>query len=259
MLRFADGRLHLPHLAFASPRLLPKAEKVAGRVVVLDIAFAATVGTSVSFELDHQAVPRRSRRPARGVGRSPRSREARAVRARSAVRAGDEGRARRVPRDGDARARAHDRTDRLDPARTSISTACTRRRSGSSAASSRTRAPTTTRARSTRAIGTPGPIAMRIDRALRAKFRDDQLKRAVVQFLVGGMKPGAHDDVIAEAAAEFERTDAVTQRAREAVHDPRPRRGRRHRRARRASSTRPTCCSRGRRRRRSRSCATPGC
>jgi len=43
--------LHLPHLAFASPRLLPKADKVPGRVVVLDIAFAATVGTSVSFEL----------------------------------------------------------------------------------------------------------------------------------------------------------------------------------------------------------------
>ena len=60
-------------------------------------------------------------------------------------------------------------------------------------------------------VGMPGPIATRIDRALRAKFRDDQLKRAVVHFLVGGMKPGPHDDVIAEAAAEFERRDARTQ------------------------------------------------
>ena len=60
-------------------------------------------------------------------------------------------------------------------------------------------------------VGTPGPIAMRIDRALRAKFRDDQLKRAVVQFLVGGMKPGAQDDLIRDAAAEFERRDIVTQ------------------------------------------------
>jgi len=50
----------------------------------------------------------------------------------------------------------------------------------------------------------------RIDKALRAKFRDDQLKRAVVQYLVGGMKPGAHDDVIADGAAEFERRDAAT-------------------------------------------------
>ncbi|HWU91176.1 MAG TPA: hypothetical protein VN253_28110, partial [Kofleriaceae bacterium] len=49
-----------------------------------------------------------------------------------------------------------------------------------------------------------------IDRALRAKFRDDQLKRAVVQFLVGGMRPGVHDELITEAAAEFERRDART-------------------------------------------------
>jgi hypothetical protein len=64
-------------------------------------------------------------------------------------------------------------------------------------------------------VGTPGPIAVRIDRALRAKFRDDQLKRAVVQFLVGGLAPGLHDDVIAQAAAEFERRDA---RTRELAH-----------------------------------------
>ena len=41
---------HLPNLWFASPRVLPRADKLAGRVVVLDIAFAATVGTSISFE-----------------------------------------------------------------------------------------------------------------------------------------------------------------------------------------------------------------
>jgi hypothetical protein len=60
-------------------------------------------------------------------------------------------------------------------------------------------------------IGEPGPIGTRIDRALRAKFRDDQLKRAVVSFLVGGMKPGASDDVIRDAALEFDRKDACTQ------------------------------------------------
>lgn len=37
-------------LAFASPRLLPKVDKLVGRVVVIDVAFAATVGTSVSYE-----------------------------------------------------------------------------------------------------------------------------------------------------------------------------------------------------------------
>jgi hypothetical protein len=59
-------------------------------------------------------------------------------------------------------------------------------------------------------VGTPGAVATRIDKALRAKFRDDQLKRAVVHFLVGGLKPGPHDAVIDEAAAEFEQRDAKT-------------------------------------------------
>jgi hypothetical protein len=34
--------------------------------------------------------------------------------------------------------------------------------------------------------GTPGPIAERIDRALRARFRDETLKHRVIQFLVAG-------------------------------------------------------------------------
>lgn len=34
--------------------------------------------------------------------------------------------------------------------------------------------------------GEPGPIATRIDRALRARFRDEALKHLVIQFLVGG-------------------------------------------------------------------------
>jgi hypothetical protein len=59
-------------------------------------------------------------------------------------------------------------------------------------------------------VGTPGPVATRIDRALRAKFRDDQLKRAIVQFLVGGLRPGVHDDLIGEAAKEFDRRDGKT-------------------------------------------------
>jgi hypothetical protein len=60
-------------------------------------------------------------------------------------------------------------------------------------------------------LGTPGPIAVRIDRALRARFRDDQLKRAVVHYLVGGRPAGVHADLIAEAASEFEARDATTQ------------------------------------------------
>src|SRR5512143_3251552 len=41
--------MRFPRLAFATPRKLPRANELEGRVVVLDIAFAAE-GTGTSFE-----------------------------------------------------------------------------------------------------------------------------------------------------------------------------------------------------------------
>jgi hypothetical protein len=77
-------------------------------------------------------------------------------------------------------------------------------------------------------VGTPGPIADRIDRALRAHFRDDALKHRVVRYLVAG--PGASpadaggvaDDaqVIAAAAADFDEMEAETSRL-AALFEPR--------------------------------------
>lgn len=58
--------------------------------------------------------------------------------------------------------------------------------------------------------GEPGPIAARIDRALRARFRDQGLKRAVVLWLVGGMKHAGHEESIEAAAREFEARAAGT-------------------------------------------------
>jgi hypothetical protein len=199
----------LPHLAFASPRLLPRADKVPGRVVVLDIAFAATVGTSVSFDLttkpfldglgdrlaawvDHHDHERHVdfRRDPRFVlstkaehGACPEMVTPELVRQTGPI----DSIVTHVDLDG-LYAAAKWILDGKEPYPGADDDA---------------------RAVDTR-VGTPGPAANRIDRALRAKFRDDQLKRAVVQFLVGGMKPGVHDDLIAEAAAEFDRKDAVT-------------------------------------------------
>jgi hypothetical protein len=59
-------------------------------------------------------------------------------------------------------------------------------------------------------IGVASPVAVKIDNALRARWRDDQLKRAVVHWLVGGMKPGAHADVIDAAARAFDERAAGT-------------------------------------------------
>ncbi len=61
-------------------------------------------------------------------------------------------------------------------------------------------------------IGTPGAIAHRIDKALRAHWLDHTLKRRIIRFLMTGCKPGIEDDSIAEAAADFDRmaAEAVT-------------------------------------------------
>jgi hypothetical protein len=61
-------------------------------------------------------------------------------------------------------------------------------------------------------IGTPGPIADRIDRALRAHFRDEALKHRIVHYLVGGARDPGHEQVINEAAADFDRMAAETTR-----------------------------------------------
>jgi hypothetical protein len=61
-------------------------------------------------------------------------------------------------------------------------------------------------------VGTPGPIADRIDRALRAHFRDEALKHRVVRYLVAGARDPGHELVINEAAADFDIMEAETAR-----------------------------------------------
>lgn len=58
--------------------------------------------------------------------------------------------------------------------------------------------------------GTPSRVAVRIDEALRARFRDNTLKRAVILYLVGGLRPGTHQELIHEAAEEFEHRNRGT-------------------------------------------------
>ncbi|HEY2901588.1 MAG TPA: hypothetical protein VGL59_13485 [Polyangia bacterium] len=52
--------------------------------------------------------------------------------------------------------------------------------------------------------GTPGPIAARIDRALRARFRDETLKNRIVQYLVARTKAPLYWDEIESAAREID-------------------------------------------------------
>jgi hypothetical protein len=199
----------MPQLSFASPRALPRADKLRGRVVVLDIAFAATVGTTVSFDLvTRPFIDGLGPRLAAWIDHHDHERHAEF--------AGD-------PRFVLATKAQHGAcpemvTPELVRQTGPIDCICTHVDLDGLYAAAKwilggkqpyPGADDDARAVDTR-VGTPGPAAVRIDRALRAKFRDEQLKRGVVQFLVGGLPAGVHDEVIAEAAAEFERRDART-------------------------------------------------
>jgi hypothetical protein len=61
-------------------------------------------------------------------------------------------------------------------------------------------------------LGQPGPTGKMIDFALRARFRDEALKHRVVRYLVGGLKDKEHKAVIKAAADEFASTMAETDR-----------------------------------------------
>ena len=201
--------MNVPHLWFASPRLLPRAEKLQGRVVVLDIAFAATVGTSISFELTTKPF-------LDGLGDRLAAWVDHHDHEKHADYRGD-------PRFVLATKAEHGAcpemvTPELVRHTGPVDCVCTHVDLDGLYAAAKwilegkepyAGADADARCIDTR-VGTPGPIATRIDRALRARFRDDQLKRAVVQYLVGGMKPGVHHDLIGDAAAEFERRDAHT-------------------------------------------------
>jgi len=194
---------------FASPRVLPRADRLHGRVVVLDVAFAATFGSTVSFDqVTRPFIAGLGDRLAAWVDHHDHERHAEFA---------------RDPRFVLATKAQHGAcpemvTPELVRQTGPIDCICTHVDLDGLYAAAKwilggeqpyPGADDDARAVDTR-VGTPGPIAVRIDRALRAKSRDDQLKRSVVQFLVGGLQPGVHDQVIAEAAAEFERRDQVT-------------------------------------------------
>jgi hypothetical protein len=54
-------------------------------------------------------------------------------------------------------------------------------------------------------MGEVGPEATRIDKALRAHYRDEALKQRIVRYLITGLPAGADRDAIATAAADYDR------------------------------------------------------
>ena len=210
----------LPNFVFSTPRHLPDPRKLAGRVVVLDIAFAAA-GMGTPFEETTQPC-------IAGLG----SRLA-------------------------AWVDHHDHERHTDSAGDSRFTLATKAEHGAcpemvTKAVVREAGPIDTivchvdldglyagakwvlggeepyrgadddaRAVDTR-IGTPGATGQLIDKALRAHFRDELLKLRIVRHLVDRLRDQALAKEIGQAAADFDRMAAETQRL-AALFEPRGR------------------------------------
>jgi hypothetical protein len=200
----------LPHLKFSTPRTLPDARSLEGRVVVLDIAFAAgglgtpfeavtgrflaDLGDRLAAWVDHHdhELHARFRDDSRFVlatkaehGACPEMVTPEVV-------------ARTGPIDTIV---AHMDLDGLYAAAKWIL----------GGAEPYEGADLDARCIDTR-IGEPSPTARLIDHALRARFRDQPLKHRVVRWLVGGLRDREHRAVIAEAASEFARSEVETRR-----------------------------------------------
>lgn len=205
----------MPQLAFASPRSLPKASRLSGRVVVLDIAFAATSGSDVSFEqitapfLDDLGI-----RLAAWVDHHDHERhvdyldDARFHLATKAQHGAcpEMITPEMVERTGPIDTiLAHLDLDGLYAAAKWILGGVEPYRGADDDA----------RCIDTR-TGEPSKLAIRIDEALRARYRDTSLKCSIISYLVGGMRPGVHADAIREGAQAFEQravgTDSLIRR-----------------------------------------------
>lgn len=192
----------LPHVAFASPRALPRPDALPGRVVVLDIAFAAD-GMGTPFEeVTGPFIRALGARLAAWVDHHDHDRQAEFAadpRFRLATKA-QHGACPEMVTPELVRA-----TGPIDSILTHVDL------DGLYAAAKWIRgglepyagADDDARAVDTRQ-GTPSPLGDLVDRALRARFRDDALKHAIVRFLVGGGKDRVLRVAITEAAGRFD-------------------------------------------------------
>ncbi len=204
------GDVTLPTLAFASPRKLPRAASLEGRVVVLDIAFAAE-GMGKGFDkTTGKLIEQLGPRLAKWVDHHDHPFHHKF--------AGDERFVLCTKAQHGACPEMIDETmvAQAGPVDTIL---CHFDLDGLYAAAKwilggrepYAGADADAHAVDTR-LGTPSPTAARIDKALRAHWLDPTLKRRIVKWLVSGMGSGIENDSIAEAAADFDRMAAAAQR-----------------------------------------------
>lgn len=197
--------MKLPFLAFATPRKLPRPASVPGRVVVVDIAFAAQ-GTGTSFEkVTEPFIEGLGARLAAWVDHHDHALHARFASDRRFV----------LAKKHEHGACPEMVTPEIVSAAGEVdSIVCHIDLDGLYAAAKWIRggvepyagADEDARAVDTR-VGTPSPLADTIDQALRARPKDDALRELIVRFLVGGAGDEGMRGEITAAAAQFARQE----------------------------------------------------
>lgn len=193
-------------IAFASPRALPRAETLVGQVVVLDIAFTATTSTSVSFEqITGPFIRALDTRLAAWVDHHDHERHAEFTqdsRFTLATKA-EHGACPEMVTRGVVERAGHVDTILCHVDLDGVYSAAKWALRGEEPYPG---ADADARAVDTR-TGEVGPIGRTVDRAIRARFRDDELKIAIFNWLVEGLPEDKNRTLIYGAAREFlERT-----------------------------------------------------
>jgi hypothetical protein len=175
-------KLAKTHFAFLTPRALPKAEALVGRVVVLDIAFAADAGKSSFATVTLPFIQGLGPRLAAWVDHHDHERHVDyAADPRFVL-------ATKAQHGGCPEMVTPDLVARIGPVDTiAVHVDLDGLYSGAKwllgGIEPYAGADIDARAIDTR-LGNPSPIAVRIDRALRARFRDESLKHCILQYLV---------------------------------------------------------------------------
>lgn len=204
------GRMTFPHIAYGTPRKLPKAKSLPGRVVVLDIAFAAETGGASFEKVTKKLIDGLGDRLARWVDHHDHARHAHFADDPRFV----------LSTKAENPACPEMITPALVEATGAIDTICCHGDfDGLCAAAKWVRggeepyegADADARAIDTR-MGEPSPRAATIDRALRARHRDDGLRGLIVRFLVQGANDKSLWSPIREASDSFAAMEAEARR-----------------------------------------------
>ena len=204
------GPMAFPHIAYGTPRRLPKAKELPGRVVVLDIAFAAQTGGASFDKVTRKLIDGLGDRLAMWVDHHDH--------VLHAAYADD-------PRFVLATKAEHPACpEMVTPERVAaagpIDTICCHTDFDGLCSAAKwilgghepyPGADADARAIDTR-MGTPSKRAATLDRALRSRPRDDGLRGLIVRYLSGQAKDPSLLAPIAEAARAFERTEAEARR-----------------------------------------------